>query len=76
MKKKRALTDVVTNWPQPFARPGYIQGVQTGVFAETPNRIFVLNRGEIKASRETAGHIQWLVGLPRGAGEKPQGGTA
>ncbi len=40
--------DVVTNWPQPFARPGYIQGVQTGVFAETPNRIFVLNRGEIK----------------------------
>jgi 6-bladed beta-propeller len=40
--------DVVAKWPQPFARPGYIWGSQAGVFAETPNRIFLLNRGEIK----------------------------
>ncbi len=40
--------DVVEKWPQPFARPGYIQGSQGGVFAETPNRIFLLNRGELK----------------------------
>jgi DNA-binding beta-propeller fold protein YncE len=31
-----------------FARAGYIQGSQGGVFAESPNRIFVLNRGELK----------------------------
>jgi hypothetical protein len=40
--------DVVTDWPRPFARQGYIQGSQGGVFAETPNRIFLANRGEIK----------------------------
>ena len=40
--------DVTANWPLPFARPGYIQGSQGGVFAESPNRIFLLNRGELK----------------------------
>src|SRR3990170_3206251 len=40
--------DVVANWPQSFARPGYIQGSQGGVFAESPNRIFLANRGELK----------------------------
>ena len=39
---------VVDNWVKPFARPGYIQGSQGGVFAESANRIFVLNRGELK----------------------------
>src|SRR5688572_20866763 len=38
----------VEGWPAPFARPGYIQGVQTGIFAESPNRIFIMNRGELK----------------------------
>ena len=40
--------NVVANWPGQFAKPGYIQGAISGVFAETPNRIFVMNRGEIK----------------------------
>jgi len=40
--------DLVNSWPQPFARPGYIWGSQGGVFAETPDRIFLLNRGELK----------------------------
>jgi hypothetical protein len=40
--------DVVSGWPQPFARQGYIQGSQGGVFAESPNRIFLANRGEVK----------------------------
>ena len=44
--------DVVAKWPQPFARTGYIQGSQGGVFAETPNRIFLLNRGELKLSEK------------------------
>jgi DNA-binding beta-propeller fold protein YncE len=39
---------VVEGWMKPFARPGYIQGSQGGVFAESPDRIFVLNRGELK----------------------------
>src|SRR5213593_3760306 len=40
--------EVVDKWPQPFARQGYIQGSQGGVFAESPNRIILLNRGELK----------------------------
>ena len=40
--------DVVANFPAPFARTGYTQGSQGGVFAESPNRIFLLNRGELK----------------------------
>src|SRR6185436_17956302 len=41
---------VVANWPQPlsFAKPGYIWGSTGGIFAETPNRIFIANRGELK----------------------------
>ncbi len=40
--------EVVEGWPQPFAREGYIQGSQGGVFAENTNRIFMANRGELK----------------------------
>ena len=42
--------DVVPGWPQPlaFAKPGYIWGSSGGIFAETPNRIFIANRGELK----------------------------
>src|SRR5580765_5526591 len=46
--------DVVPGWPQPlaFARPGYICGSTGGIFAETPNRIFIANRGELKLPKE------------------------
>ena len=42
--------DVAQGWPQPlsFAKPGYIWGSTGGIFAETPNRIFIANRGELK----------------------------
>jgi hypothetical protein len=39
---------VVENWPAPWAKPGYIWGSQPGIFAETPNRIFIAARGELK----------------------------
>src|SRR5262245_7173105 len=40
--------EVAPNWPQPWARQGYIWGSQPGVFAESPNRIFLAVRGELK----------------------------
>lgn len=40
--------DVVPNWPTAWAKPGYIWGSQPGVFAESPNRIFIAVRGELK----------------------------
>ncbi len=40
--------EVVENWPQPWSAEGYIWGSQPGVFAESPNRIFITARGELK----------------------------
>lgn len=40
--------DVVRGWHQPFAPPGYAFGGNSGVFAESPDRIFVLQRGETR----------------------------
>jgi DNA-binding beta-propeller fold protein YncE len=39
--------DVATGWPQPLGHPGWTWGSQGGVFAETPNRIYIANRGEL-----------------------------
>jgi DNA-binding beta-propeller fold protein YncE len=40
--------DVAANWPASWAQTGYVGGSQPGVFAESPNRIFVAARGELK----------------------------
>src|ERR1700675_1722183 len=40
--------DVVANWPQIPRDAGFMQGSQAGCFAETPNRIFIVERGELK----------------------------
>src|SRR5215468_3495342 len=42
--------DVAQGWPQPlaFAKPGYIWGSTGGIFAESPDRVFIANRGELK----------------------------
>jgi len=39
--------DVVPNWPKPLGHAGWMWGSQGGVFAENPNRIFVVQRGEL-----------------------------
>ena len=66
--------EVVPKWPQPFARQGYIQGSQGGVFAETPNRIFIANRGEIKLPEKLPNNFNgaWgSFGTPA-TGQKPE----
>ena len=35
-------------WSHPYPRQGYVWGSQGGVFAESPNRILIANRGELK----------------------------
>ena len=40
--------DVVRGWHKPFAEPGYAFGGNSGVFAESPDRIFVAQRGEFR----------------------------
>src|SRR3990172_3810028 len=41
--------DVVESWPQPVCGPGYQRGSVGGVFAETPDRVFVFQRGCLPA---------------------------
>jgi len=39
---------VVRGWHKPFAAPGFAFGGNSGVFAESPNRIFIAQRGEAR----------------------------
>ena len=39
---------MVRGWHKPFSEPGFAFGGNSGVFAESPNRIFVAQRGEFK----------------------------
>ena len=39
---------VVDAWPQPWSKAGYIWGSQPAVFAQSPDRIFIGARGELK----------------------------
>ena len=50
------------NWPQPLARPGYALGSQGGVFAESPNRVFLVNRGEIKLPEKLPNNFSGAFG--------------
>ena len=40
--------DVVRGWHKPFSEPGFAFGGNSGVFAESPNRIFVAQRGDAR----------------------------
>lgn len=40
--------DIVSGWHKPFAEPGFAFGGNSGVFAESPDRIFVAQRGETR----------------------------
>jgi NHL repeat len=40
--------EVVRGWHKPFAQPGFAFGGNSGIFAESPNRIFIAQRGETR----------------------------
>src|SRR5215510_8288623 len=40
--------DVVRGWHKPFAEAGFAFGGNSGVFAESPDRILVAQRGEFR----------------------------
>lgn len=39
----------VLDWLQPFAEPGWVWGSHPGIFVESPDRIFIIQRGELHA---------------------------
>jgi len=42
-----AYYDVQT-WPSNFATPGYVRASNSGIFVESPDRIYLISRGEVK----------------------------
>ena len=52
--------DVVRGWQKPFAGPGYAFGGNSGVFAESPDRIFIAQRGEFRLPDPAAGRVRRL----------------
>ena len=51
--------DVVRGWHKPFSEPGFAFGGNSGIFAESPNRIFVAQRGESEAAGSGAARLRW-----------------
>ena len=54
--------EVVDGWLKPFAPAGHAFGATTGVFAESPDRIFVVQRGEIRLPDPVPPGFQGFVG--------------
>ena len=60
--------DVVPDWPGSLGHPGLTWGSQSGVFAESPNRVFILSRGELPAKDPQArsfANSTYPVGTPQ-----------
>ena len=54
--------DVVRGWHKPFSKPGFAFGGNSGVFAETPNRILVAQRGEYRLPDPVPAGFQGYAG--------------
>jgi hypothetical protein len=54
--------DIVRYWHKPFAEPGFAFGGNSGVFAESPNRLFVAQRGEFKLPDPIPAGFQGFAG--------------
>jgi hypothetical protein len=53
---------VVRGWHKPFAAPGFAFGGNSGVFAESPDRIFVAQRGEFRLPDPLPGTFAGFAG--------------
>lgn len=54
--------EVVEDWLKPFAGEGFALGGNSGVFAESPERIFVLQRGETRLPDPVPPEFSGFVG--------------
>ena len=54
--------DVVRGWHKPFAAPGFAFGGNSGVFAESPDRIFIAQRGEFRLPMPVPSGVRRFAG--------------
>jgi peptidylamidoglycolate lyase len=62
--------EVVADWPRPVCGEGYGWGSMAGVFAESPDRVYVFQRGCLPAMPPSGGFIP-----PRNAGDFAEDAT-
>ena len=64
---------VVRGWHKPFAAPGFAFGGNSGVFAESPDRIFIAQRGEFRLPdplpQGFAGFARYACKMATGSGK-------
>jgi sugar lactone lactonase YvrE len=63
--------EVVPNWPQPLYSDGWSWGSIAGIWAESPDRVFVYGRGELPAAKGMPG-TNALPTRPPATGGKPR----
>ena len=54
--------DVVSGWHEPFTAEGFAFGGNSGVFAESPDRIFIAQRGEARLPSPTPPEFSGFAG--------------
>jgi DNA-binding beta-propeller fold protein YncE len=54
--------NVVRSWHKPFAEAGFAFGGNSGVFAESPNRIFIAQRGETRLPDPLPAEFTYFAG--------------
>jgi hypothetical protein len=47
--------EVVAGWPQNYCGPGFVIGSTGGIWAESPDRVYIFNRGCLPEIKETRG---------------------
>ena len=52
----------VEQWPMPFSRPGHIRASNSGIFVESPDRIFLITRGEIRLPEQLPADFNGAIG--------------
>ena len=52
----------VEPWPTPFARPGSIRASNSGIFVESPDRIYLISRGEMKLPEHLPADFNGAIG--------------
>ncbi len=53
--------DLVAGWPENYCGPGYVIGSTAGVWAETPDRVFIFNRGCLPEVKAAGGEVDSFI---------------
>jgi hypothetical protein len=67
--------DVVEDWLQPFAEPGFVWGSHPGLAVESPDRIFIIQRGELAVPDPLPAEFTYYYGSAEGLSALSPRGT-